>query len=207
MNSFEGLARRYIVRQPRDARPNGVGDPLANSESGVPDGAPALQALECLYDAHHRLALAVAYRILGDRADAEEVVQEAFLAVWRVDQAYDPSKGARRAWLLSIVRNRAIDRLRARRRAPRTGDEVIPEPMDRTDVAAEVVATLDGRAVREALLGLSPEQRAVIELAYFGGLTHTEIAARLSLPLGTVKGRMRLALERLRIALGHWQAG
>jgi RNA polymerase sigma-70 factor, ECF subfamily len=164
--------------------------------------APELADLEALYDAHHRQAIGLAYRILGNLGDAEEVVQEAFLSAWRSGHTYDPSRGSTRTWILSLVRNRSIDVLRAQRRRPvqPLGEGV--EPADTEDVPSQAVSNVDADAARVALNALPPEQKQAIELAYFGGLSHTEIATQLSAPIGTVKGRIRLGLDRLRVAMG-----
>jgi RNA polymerase sigma-70 factor (ECF subfamily) len=163
---------------------------------------PRLADLEALYDAHHRQAIGLAYRMLGDLGDAEEVVQEVFLSAWRSGHQYDPSRGTTRAWVLSMVRNRCIDVLRARRRRPvqPLGEDI--DPVDTEDVPARAVSNVEADAARAALDALPPEQKQVIELAYFGGLSHTEIAAQLAAPIGTVKGRIRLGLDRLRAAMG-----
>ena len=166
--------------------------------------APARQLsdLEALYDAHHRQAIGLAYRILGDLGDAEEVVQEVFLSAWRTGHQYDPSRGSTHAWVLSMVRNRSIDVLRARRRRPvQPLMEGVDLP-DSEDVPAQAVSNVDADAARIALDSLPPEQKQAIEMAYFGGLSHTEIAAQLAAPIGTVKGRIRLGLDRLRVAMG-----
>jgi RNA polymerase sigma-70 factor, ECF subfamily len=161
----------------------------------------AMDWLELLYDSYHRQALGVALGVLGNRGDAEDVVQEALLVAWRAREQFDPAKGSARAWFLTLVRHRAIDALRARQvRRTDTIDEQ-PQLADDTDVLGTTLASLDGEWVREALDYLPAEQRQAIELAYFAGLTHNQIAARLELPLGTVKGRVRLALDRLRIVL------
>jgi RNA polymerase sigma-70 factor (ECF subfamily) len=138
-----------------------------------------LDALDVLYDRHHRLALALAHRVLGDRDSAEEVVQEAYLAAWRQAATYREDRGNARTWLLSIVRHRAIDRARRAR-----------------DVSS--LSDLDDSLVDQH----APEVwREAVELAYYGGLTHQEIAERTGVPLGTVKGRTRLAMGKLRTAL------
>lgn len=160
-----------------------------------------LGTLEALYDAYHRQALGLAYRLVHNQADAEEVVQDAFLSVWRAWDSYDASKGSVRTWLFTVVRNRAIDKIRA---AQRASTDPLPEgldPADSTDVFAEAAATIEGEQARQAVVALPAEQRQVIELAYFGGLSHGEIAERLATPVGTVKSRIRLAMERLRAAM------
>jgi RNA polymerase sigma-70 factor (ECF subfamily) len=159
--------------------------------------------IELLYDRYGGVAYALAYRVLGERGLAEDVVQEAFLSVWRLGKTYDARKGAVRTWLLTIVHNRTIDQLRtlrAKRSADTSIDDALPLPA-REDTWVAVSERLEAERVRAALSGLPPEQRQVIDLAYFRGLTHAEIAARTGIPLGTVKGRMRLALEKLRDAL------
>ena len=164
--------------------------------------APQLADLEALYDAHHRQAIGLAYRIVGDLGDAEEVVQEVFLSVWRTGHQYDPARGSTHAWVLSMVRNRSIDVLRARSRRPTQPLVEGLDPPDSEDVPARAVSNVDADAARVALNSLPPEQKQAIELAYFGGLTHTEIATQLAAPIGTIKGRIRLGLDRLRTAMG-----
>jgi RNA polymerase sigma-70 factor (ECF subfamily) len=161
----------------------------------------ALDWLDQLYENYHRQAIGLAYSVLRDRAEAEDVVQEAFLAAWRARDRYDAGKGSTRTWLLTMVRNRAIDALRARQvRRSEALDDERPWPSD-VDVPGLVLADLDAAWVHSALQHLSPDQRRAVELAYFAGLTHVEIADKLAIPLGTVKGRLRLAIERLRTLL------
>jgi RNA polymerase sigma-70 factor, ECF subfamily len=164
--------------------------------------APQLADLEALYDAHHRQAIGLAYRMLSDLGDAEEVVQEVFLSAWRSGHTYDASRGSTQTWLLSMVRNRSIDTLRARRRRPVQQFAEGLDPPDSSDVPAQAASNVDAETARVALNSLPPEQKQAIELAYFGGLSHTEIAAQLAAPIGTVKGRIRLGLDRLRVAMG-----
>jgi RNA polymerase sigma-70 factor, ECF subfamily len=159
------------------------------------------RAFEVVYDRHSSAAFSLAYRMVGLRATAEEVVQEAFLALWRSNARYDRARGSVRTWILGIVHNRAIDALRRamvhdRRRASDEGLEERFETGERTD--AEVARRDEAREVRTALDTLPPDQLRVIELAYFGGFTHTEIASMIEEPLGTVKGRMRLGLAKMR---------
>lgn len=168
----------------------------------APASAPRLTDLEALYDAHNRQAIGLAYRILGNLGDAEEVVQEVFLSAWRTQHQYDPSRGSTHSWILAMVRNRSIDVLRARQRRPVQPLAEGIDPPDSEDVPAQAVSNVDAEAARQALNALPPEQKQVIELAYFGGLSHTEIATQLAAPIGTVKGRIRLGLDRLRTAMG-----
>src|SRR3954447_1225702 len=159
------------------------------------------RAFEVVYDRHAGAAFSLAYRMVGLRATAEEVVQEAFLALWRSNARYDRSRGSVRTWILGIVHNRAIDALRRsmvhdRRRASDAGLEERFEARERTDV--EVARRDEAREVRGALDALPPDQLRVVELAYFGGFSHSEIAQMLEEPLGTVKGRMRLGLAKMR---------
>lgn len=160
-------------------------------------------ALGALYDRHGRQVFAAAYRMTGSPEVAEEVVQDAFLAVWRRAEQYVPARGDVRGWLLAIVRNRAVDHLRARQARPqRAGaveDFTALAGTDNTEGAA--LQVLEATAVRAAVATLPPAQRLTVELAYFAGLSYPEVAARMGAPLGTVKGRMRLALISLRGAL------
>jgi RNA polymerase sigma-70 factor (ECF subfamily) len=162
--------------------------------------------MEALYDRLSRQAFGLAYRMLGDSQSAEDVVQDAFLSVWRAAERIDASRGKLQSYVLTVVHRRAIDVLRARK-APVTqlGADDAPDIRDRrTDVVETVAMMLDAQAVRNALGALPEEQRMVVEMAYFRGLTHVEIAERLALPLGTVKSRLRLALNKIRAALsGH----
>ena len=159
------------------------------------------RAFELVYDRHGRAAFSLAYRIVGSRPGAEDVTQEAFLSIWRSRLRYDQTRGSVRTWVLGIVRNRAIDSLRRSgvhegRREPLDVVEERHEAPDRTDV--EVVRREEALTVRGALGTLPDEQRQTIELAYFGGFTHTQIAELVGEPVGTVKGRMRLGLDKLR---------
>jgi RNA polymerase sigma-70 factor, ECF subfamily len=159
-----------------------------------------LDALEALYDRYKTMAYSIAYRITNDATLAEDVVQEAFLGVWRNAARYIEGRGSVKTWLLSIVHHRAIDAVRRRRPTTELPDrEEIPPPAFRVpDVWAEVSAGLDAETVRGALAVLSVVQREAIEMAYFSGLTQQEIAARTGTPLGTVKSRMRLGLLAMR---------
>lgn len=159
------------------------------------------QAFEVIYDRHVDAAFSLAYRMCGSRAVAEDVSQEAFLSIWRSGARFDRTRGSVRTWMLGIVHNRAIDSLRRsvvhdRRRASDEGIEERFEAVDRTDV--EAARRDEARSIRGMLEELPHDQRRVIELAYFGGFTHTEIAGMLEAPVGTIKGRMRLGLEKMR---------
>jgi RNA polymerase sigma-70 factor, ECF subfamily len=158
-------------------------------------------AFEVVYDRHAGAAFSLAYRMCGTRPLAEEVVQEAFLAIWRSGARYDRRRGSVRTWLLGITHHRAIDALRRgvvqdRHRASDEGIEERFEAGERTEV--EVARRESAADVREALDGLPEDQRRAIELAYFGGFTQSEIAEMLDVPIGTVKGRMRLGMAKLR---------
>ena len=162
-----------------------------------------VRAFEVVFDRHATAAFSLAYRMSGRRAAAEDIVQEAFLSLWRSSRAYDPARGSVRSWVLSVVHNRAIDALRRQGARDRdVPDDGIAERLsspDRTDAEAE--RRDDARRVRTALDELPPDQRRVIELAFFGGFTHTQIAEMLDLPPGTVKGSMRLGLTKMRNVL------
>jgi RNA polymerase sigma-70 factor (ECF subfamily) len=169
----------------------------------VRDGEP--RAFEVIFDRHSGAAFSLAYRMCGRRAMAEDVVQEAFLSLWRSGARYDRRRGSVRNWVLGVVHNRAIDAFRRGvvREGRNVSDEGIAERLpaeEQTDV--EVARRDEARHVQGALEELPAEQRKVVELAYFGGFTHMQIAEMLQLPAGTVKGRMRLALTKMRIVLG-----
>lgn len=154
-------------------------------------------ALGELYDRYAGLVNGLALRILRNTAEAEDVVQEVFVQIWRQAERFDPERGSPAAWLCAIARTRALDRLR--RRASRREE---PSEAARGPGASPAPRTEEALAVRKAMEGLTPDQRHALELAYYEGLTHTEIAARLGEPLGTVKTRIRSAMIRLRDVLG-----
>ncbi|MBI4671738.1 MAG: sigma-70 family RNA polymerase sigma factor [Chloroflexi bacterium] len=165
------------------------------------------RALEELYDRHAAAALGMALKIMGERSAAEEIVQEAFWRVWKRAPTFELGRGQFRPWLFGIVHNLAIDELRRRRVRPNTistdaaDDARLELPDSEMDVAATAFANVTREQVRRALAGLPAAQRSVIELAFFEGLTHQEIAAHLNEPVGTVHTRARLALQKLRQVL------
>jgi RNA polymerase sigma-70 factor (ECF subfamily) len=165
-----------------------------------------LDALQELYDRYRTMAYSIALRITADASLAEDVVQDAFLGVWRNASRYVEGRGSVKTWLLSIVHHRAVDAVRRRR--PTTvlpeREDVPPPALTLPDIWQDVAAGLDREAIAAALATLSDVQREAIELAYWGGLTQQEIADRTGTPLGTVKSRVRLGLLALRSALaGH----
>ena len=172
----------------------------------VPNGDA--RAFEVIFDRHSDAAFSLAYRMCGRRVTAEDVVQEAFMSLWRSGARYDRARGSVRSWVLSVVHHRAIDSFR--RDVTRTSrdvrDDALAERMpsaDRTEL--EVERREEARQVQTALRELPTDQRQVIELAYFGGFSHSQIAEMLDLPPGTVKGRMRLGLTKLRMSLGGFE--
>ena len=163
-------------------------------------------AFEVVFDRHAGPAFSLAYRMCGRRALAEEIVQEAFMSLWRSTAPYDRTRGSVRSWVLRVVHNRAIDVFRRELSTARhdVSDDGIADALPaRERTEDEVERRSDARLVRSALDGLPPDQRQVIELAYFGGFSQAQIAEALGVPAGTVKGRTRLALRKLRIALGE----
>ena len=163
-------------------------------------GGGDAEAFALLYDRHSRAAYSLAYRLMNGRQAAEDLVQESFIKVWRSADGYRVGRGSVRTWLLSIVRNRAIDQIRSRATRSRTREKVeASAPTSEPNEAfAETWRNFKGDLVRRALEELPHEQRKVLALSHFSELTHMEIAERLRLPLGTVKGRVRLGLEKLR---------
>ena len=158
------------------------------------------RAFEALYDRHRSQAFGLAVRLTRRPGVAEEVTQDAFMALWRKAGMFDPARGSLSTWLLTFVRHRAIDSLRSdARRGASVELESAAERLEASERTDDEVADREqSRNARRLVTELPQEQRQVIELAYFGGLTQGEIAARVGIPLGTVKGRSRLALEKLR---------
>jgi RNA polymerase sigma-70 factor, ECF subfamily len=164
-------------------------------------------AFEVFYDRHAGAAYSIAYRIVGRRTAAEDVTQEALLSIWRSGARYDRARGSVRAWTLGIVRNRAIDMLRKESgRSPKLaagGDELLERRAGEELTDTEAVRRETAQEVRGAIQELPQDQSRVIELAYYGGFSHSEIAEMLNEPLGTIKGRMRLAMDKIRATLAE----
>lgn len=166
-----------------------------------------LAALDALYERYARPVYSLALRVLQNRADAEEVTQDVFERVWRHAPVFDPTRGRVGTWLLSMTHHVAIDLVRKRQRRPQTVGSDSGKPSSqlpaegREDVIDSALRNVQAEQIRRALRSLPPSQQQAIELAYFGGLSHVEIAAMLGDPLGTVKARIRRGMERLRSAL------
>ncbi len=158
------------------------------------------EAFAALYDRHSRAAYSLSYRMMGDRQAAEDLTQDAFLKVWRSAGGYRSERGSVRTWILSIAHNRGIDQLRSLASRRRTQDRVEQSaPRSQPSEAfAETWRNRQREQIREALSTLPEEQLKILELAYFSGYTHVEISNLMDLPLGTVKGRMRLGLKKIR---------
>jgi RNA polymerase sigma-70 factor (ECF subfamily) len=160
-------------------------------------------AFEALYDAYHRLVYGIALRMLGDRQAAEDVTQAVFLKLWNAPDAY--VAGNFGGWLSRVTRNRSLDALRSRSARPE--GEMPADIADDASLDDEVLARIEGARVREALAALPEEQRTLIELGFFSGVTHEELARRTNTPLGTVKTRIRSGLGKLRSMLESGVAG
>ncbi|MEJ7816570.1 MAG: sigma-70 family RNA polymerase sigma factor [Rubrobacter sp.] len=180
----------YKARYPR----------LADEDLMVLVGGGNADAFAALYDRHFRSAYSLAYKLTGEKQAAEDLTQDAFLKVWRSAKRYRAQRGSVRTWILSVVRNQGIDQLRVRSSRRRTQEKVEASAprYESSEAFAQVWHEARLGRVREALDALPHVQQQVLELAHFSDLTHMEIAERLRLPLGTVKGRMRLGLGKLR---------
>ncbi len=177
---------------------------LADEELMALVQAGNADAFEVVYDRHCDAAFSLAYRTCGRRATAEDVLQETFLALWRTGARYNRARGSVRNWILRIVHNRAIDALRrggVRERHLVHEEGAVERVAGSEDTEEQILDRERAHEVRGALGDLPEEQSRVLELAYFGGFTHTEIASMLETPVGTVKGRMRLGLAKLRLTL------
>ncbi|WP_244509244.1 ECF RNA polymerase sigma factor SigK [Nocardioides lianchengensis] len=161
-------------------------------------------AFSQLYDAVSPRVFGLAVRVVRDRAQAEEVTQEALLEIWRTASRFDPDRGSPLAWMLTIVHRKSVDRVRSAEASTRrdTSYHQQNQPVDHDATAEAAHASLEARRVRTALGSLTPVQREALELAYFGGYTHTEVAGLLDLPVGTAKTRIRDGLIRLRDTMG-----
>jgi RNA polymerase sigma-70 factor (ECF subfamily) len=158
-------------------------------------------AVAALYDRFGGIAYGLAYRVTGDTSLAEDVVQDAFVSLWRQAARFDPARGQVRSWLLTIVHHRAVDMVRRRNGRPeRAFPEEAAETIAATSSGPQELAEmmLDAEAVREAVRRIPEDQRRTVEMAYFAGMTHLEIAEEMSVPLGTVKSRLRIGLEKMR---------
>jgi RNA polymerase sigma-70 factor, ECF subfamily len=175
---------------------------LADEELMPWIGRKDAEAFEVFYDRHGGAAYSLADRFLGGRGAAEDCIQEAFISIWRSGGKFDAARGSVRSWTLSIVRNRAIDVLRSKaNKAPKMtfdDDEILESRPAEDQTDEEAMRHETATEVRGALSQLPDEQSKVIQLAYFGGFSQSEIAGMLNVPLGTVKGRMRLGLEKIR---------
>lgn len=190
--------------------------PSVAPSAGAPDGAPDLsqllrlaargdeQAFARLYDATATRAFGLAVRVVRDPAQAEEVVQESFLDIWRSASRFDPDRGSAIGWMLTIVHRKSVDRVRSAEASTRRDETYHQQnqPIAHDATAEAAQASLEAHRVRGALATLTEVQREALELAYFGGYTHTEVASMLDLPVGTAKTRIRDGLIRLRDAMG-----
>jgi len=188
----------------------------ASSPEGAPAAAPDLvdllracgrgdeTAFARLYDATASRVVGLAVRVVRDPAQAEEVAQEAFLEIWRTAGRFDPAKGSPLGWLLTIVHRKAVDRVRSAEASTRRDTTYHQQnhPVEHDSTAEAGLASMEARRVRGALKSLTAVQREALELAYFGGYTHTEVATMLELPIGTAKTRIRDGLIRLRDTMG-----
>ena len=158
------------------------------------------EAFAMLYDRHSRPAYSLAYRMMGEKQAAEDLLQDALLKVWRAAGSYRPERGSVRTWILSIVHNRGIDQLRslASRRRTQERVEASAPRVQPSEAFAQAWRNTQREQVREALGALPAEQLKILELAYFSGYTHVEISELVGVPLGTVKGRMRLGLKKVK---------
>jgi RNA polymerase sigma-70 factor (ECF subfamily) len=193
-------------------RPVPTGVPSSEGAPVVPDlgelmklaGRGDQAAFAQVYDATSARVFGLAVRVVRDPAQAEEVAQEAFLEIWRTASRFDSAKGSAQAWMLTIVHRKAVDRVRSAEAATRrdTTYHDQNQTVDHDATADAAHASIEARRVRNAMESLTPVQREALELAYFGGYTHTEVASMLDLPVGTAKTRIRDGLIRLRDTMG-----
>jgi RNA polymerase sigma-70 factor (ECF subfamily) len=173
---------------------------LADEELISLVGEGDAEAFALLYDRHSRAAYSLAYRMMGEKQAAEDLLQDALLKVWRGAGSYRAERGSARTWILSIVHNRGIDQLRslASRRRTQERVEASAPRVQPSEAFTQAWRNTQREQVREALGALPAEQLKILELAYFSGYTHVEISELLGVPLGTVKGRMRLGLKKIK---------
>jgi RNA polymerase sigma factor (sigma-70 family) len=199
MSEYAATLLRSVEREVEDSGERGSGSDEQVLEAV---GRGDHDALAVLYDRFGRLAYGLAFRILRDRALAEDAVQEAFLAVWRSADAYKRERAKPSTWILTVVHRRAVDLVRREER--RRGEPLEGAPEPTSDPADEDASLRERRAaVQSALTALPGDQRQALELAYYGGLTQSELAERLGVPLGTIKSRMFAGLGRLRELLAE----
>jgi RNA polymerase sigma-70 factor (ECF subfamily) len=194
-----------VATEPMSSHPSGTQWQRLEDVELIREAARGeVDALASVYDRYSRLLMTTAERMLGDRAMAEDLVHDVMMEVWRAAASYDVARGSVRTWMLVRLRSRALDRLRA----ARTRREEPGEPQHAAaDEAEDPLLEPDRRAIRRALAELPPEQREVLELAYFQGLSSSEIAERMGSPLGTVKSRTAAGLAKLRSALDGARGG
>jgi RNA polymerase sigma-70 factor (ECF subfamily) len=185
---------------PDPARVAPAQDAWANWIRCIADGDH--QALASLYDASSSMVFGMALRMLDDRADAEEVALDVYKHVWRNAASWDGSRGTVIAWLIMLVRSRCVDRIRSRESRQRAEE---PARQEATVTHSDPLLAHQSGVIRKALASLPPEQAELVQLAYFSGFSHSELAERTGLPLGTIKTRLRLALVRLRDLLKEWK--
>jgi RNA polymerase sigma-70 factor (ECF subfamily) len=191
-------ARAYVLVKPQPTDEQLISAICQGEES----------AIETLYERYHRYTYALAYRILRDPIASEDIVQDAFLSVWRKASLYQAQNGSVQSWIQAIVRHRAIDKIRSCAHrdyqwTPLQADNEQDPPSEQPDVWEQAWQSEQHRIIREVMEQIPGEQRTVIELAYFSGLTHAEIAEQCQIPLGTVKGRMRLGLQKMKSLLAE----
>jgi RNA polymerase sigma-70 factor (ECF subfamily) len=209
LNEYGRITLVDPIRPVGQGAPSAEGAPTAGAAAELADllrrssrGDQA--AFAELYDATSRRAYGLAVRVVRDPAQAEEVTQEAYLEVWRTASRFDAARGSALSWLLTIVHRKAVDRVRSAEAATRRDQtyQQRNQPVDHDVTAEAAEASLEAHRVRGALANLTDVQREALELAYFGGYTHTEVATMLDLPVGTAKTRIRDGLIRLRDAMG-----
>jgi RNA polymerase sigma-70 factor (ECF subfamily) len=202
VNQLRPLAGGAPFEEGAPTAPGSAGPDLADLLKACGKGDEA--AFAQLYDAMASRVVGLAVRVVRDRAQAEEVAQEAFVDIWKNSGRFDPAKGSPLGWLLTIVHRKAVDRVRSAEASTRrdTSYHQDNQQIDHDSTAEAAQASLEGRRVRGALATLTPVQREALELAYFGGYTHTEVATMLDLPVGTAKTRIRDGLIRLRDTMG-----